>query len=110
MEKKVVAERSMLTRFFSQAIHDNARLFICGEKSFNTEVLQGNIQRGAQGSQRRKKTKRRVLPLVIDRQKGWRHAVQIEHAPTAWHARIAEQMFEETLQPFVRGVVCSFAM
>src|SRR5262249_42764303 len=75
-----------------------------------TEVLQRNIQRGPQGGQRRKETKRGVLPLVIDRQKGWGNAIQIEHPPTAWHVRIAEEMFEETPQAFVGGIVCSFAM
>src|SRR6516164_6727463 len=101
---------SAIKRFFSQAIHYGARGFICGEKTFNAEFLQYNVQRRAQGSERGKQAKRRVLPPVVDGQAGWRSAIQFECAPAARNARIAEQLFEETLQRLVRGVVCNFAM
>jgi len=100
----------LLPRFGRQAIHHSARGFICREKAFNAEFLQHNVQRRAQGGERRKQAKRRVLPPVVDGQKRWRSAIRIEYAPAARHARIAEQLFKETLQRLVRRVVCNFAV
>src|SRR5258708_2722664 len=97
----------MLRRPVSQ---ENTCGLICRKKTLNAEFLQCNVQRRAQGSKRRKQAKRRVLPPVVDSQKRWRSAIQIEHAPAARHVWIAEQLLEETLHRLVRGVVCSFAM
>ena len=100
----------MLNRFPSQAIHHSASGFICGEKSFNAEFLQCNVQRRSQSSEGRKQAKCRVLPPVVDGQERWNSAIKIGHAPAARYARKAEQFIEETLQRLVCWIVSGFAM
>src|SRR5215469_12569093 len=108
MEKWLWRSVLSLKRFVSQAIHHDARGFVCGEKSFDAEFLQCNVQRCAQGSERREPAKRRGFPLVVKGQKRWRSAIQIEHAPTARYVRIAEQFLKERLHRLIRRVVRSF--
>ena len=55
-------------RLLRQAMQHHAGGFICGEKTFNAEFLQFNVERRAQGGERGKQAKRRVLPPVIDGQ------------------------------------------